>query len=341
VLAPSERDQTVEFLSAAFHLPKTAPFLNPPLLEWKYDLPRPDFKGSRSFAWMDGSEIAAHACVCPLTYRIGGQRISASYLIDWASGRRSPGAGVLLLRKISKMFSTLLAIGGSTDTQEILPKLGYKAGGELEVYARVIRPWRQFRTDPFSRGWKAPLRLARNLIWSSSRVPSVRAGWSCTVINRFDSSHAVLFEAEPPYPASARTVELMNYLLACPGAKMSAYLIDHEGERLGWFVLSRVAGVLRIAELRLRSSDPAHWQAAFTLATRTALADPYACELIAAASIPVTAEALRYNGFRLRRTDPIFLLDLNGLLLGNAPFEVSLLDSDAAYLYSPEYPYMT
>jgi hypothetical protein len=123
---------------------------------------------------------------------------------------------------------------------------------------------------------------------------------------------------------------------------MSAFLICRGGNPCGWFVLSRVAGVVRIADLRIHSSEPEHWRAAYTLATRTALAEPDGCELIAAASSPLAAEAIRRNGFRLRRNEPIFLLDPDGFLLPHAPLvEVALIESDAAYLYNPEYPYET
>jgi len=331
----------VEFLASAFRLPTTAPFLDEALLRWKYDTPRPDWQGSRSYAWMEGSEIAAHACVCPVTYCVGGRRVAASYLIDWASSRRSPGAGVLLLRKLAALFPVLLAIGGSADTRQILPKLGYKAAGELAFFVRVVRPWRQFRTDPSRRGWKAPLRLTRNAIWSARAAPRAAAGWKATAILEFAREHEPLFETGAPYPAGRRTVDLMNYYLACPGASMTAFLMKRNGERMGWFVLSRVAGVMRIADLRIGSSDPEEWNAAYATATRTALADPHTCELIGAASTPIGGEALRASGFRLHHKDPIYVLDPGNLLAGGAPFEVSLIESDAAFLYSPEYPYIT
>ena len=341
VLSPRERDSLIAFLSDVFHLPNTAAFLNPDLLSWKYDEPRPDWPGSRSYAWMEQGAITAHACLYPATYRAGDQDIAASYLIDWAAGRRLPGAGVLLLRKLASFFPVLLAIGGSEDTLRILPKLGYRTCGEISSYARVMRPWRQFRTDPFPRGWKGPLRLARNVLRSLEPVRSAPKDWSAQPIAAFEDSHAALLAAETPFPSTHRTPALLNYLLRCPGARMSAYLIHREGRACGWFMLARVPGVVRIADLRVQSSEPEWWQAAYDLATQIALADPEGCELVAAASTPLAADAIRNNGFRLYRSDPIFLLDPKGLLANRTPLEVSLLDSDAAYLYVPGYPYLT
>jgi hypothetical protein len=340
-LPPQEREGLVEFLTGVFQLPRTAPFVQPRLMQWKYDDSHPDWQGPRSYAWKDGGRIAAHACLCPVTYRAAGREVPASYLIDWAADRRSPGAGGLLLRKMASLFPVLLAIGGSEDTQKILPKLGYKVGGEISFFARVVRPWRQFRTDPFPRGWKALPRLARNTAWSRSPVPAPPARWTCTRLKDFHASHAALLAAERPHAATRRTPELMNYWLRCPGAAMSAFVVSEGAESRGWFVLSRVEGVLRIADLRVNSADPEHWRAAYALATRTALEDPDACELIAAASTPLAVEAIRRNGFRLRKSEPVFLLDPQGLLLPHAPLEIALIESDAAYLYSREYPYLT
>jgi hypothetical protein len=336
-LTPAHREALVDFLTSAFQLPKTAPFVDPRLLQWKYDEPRPDWPGSRSYAWMEDGQIAAHACLCPVTYRVGDREIKASYLIDWAAGRRSPGAGVLLLRKLASFFDVLLAIGGSKDTQQILPKLGYRLAEELGVFVRVLRPWRQFRTDPVSRGWKAPLRLGRNSIWSRAPVPAVPLNWGRTAISEFDSGHATLLSAGP----TERTPELMNYWLRCRGAAMSAHLLRDRDGMNGWFVLSRIAGVMRIADLRMRSQDPEQWRAAYALASQAALADGQVCEFVAAASTPLAQDALRRNGFRLHHTEPIFALDPQNLLIGHAPLDIALIESDAAYLYAPDYPYLT
>lgn len=337
VLSPVHREALIDFLTAAFHLPKTAPFVDPRLLSWKYDEPRPDWPSSRSYAWMEDGEIAAHACLCPVTYRVGDREVKASYLIDWAAGRRSPGAGVLLLRKLASSFQVLLAIGGSTDTQQILPRLGYRLAGEIAIFVRVVRPWRQFRTDPFPRGWKAPLRLARNLFWSRAPAPSIPPNETCAPISEFDSSYAPLLRSG----STERTPELMNYWLRCPGAAMSAFLLKGHDGVSGWFVLSRVGGVMRIADLRIRSSDPEQWRSAYAFATQAALADEQGCELIAAASAPLAQNALRRNGFRLHHTEPVYLLDPQSLLIGHAPLDIALIESDAAYLCDPKHPYLT
>jgi hypothetical protein len=341
-LSPRDRERVVELLRSAFGIGQTAPFLTPALLDWKYHQPRPDWPGSRSYAWMAGEEIAAHACICPITYRLPeGREITGSHFIDWAAGRRAVGAGGLLVRKLASMFDVLLAIGGSDDTQQVLPRLGFQAAGKIEFFVRVMRPWRQFRTDPFPRGWKAGPRLARNWLWSLMRMPDAPQSWTCSPVAAFDSRHQALLEAPVPFPASRRTPALMNYWLRCPGAAISAYVVSDKSGPKGWFLLSRIAGVMRIADLRVVSAEAADWEAAFALATRTAYQDPLGCELAAAATMPLAAEAIRRNGFHLPKTDPVFVLDPKGVLLRQMPIEITMMESDAAYLYTPGYPYLS
>jgi len=339
VLSAAHREELVDFLTAAFHLPKTAPFVEPRLMNWKYDEPRPDWTGSRSYAWMESGKIAAHACICPVTYRAGDREIQASYLIDWAASRNSPGAGALLLRNLASFFPVLLAIGGSSDTRQILPKLGYRQAGELAFYVRVLRPWRQVRTDPVRRGWKAPLRLARNLFWSLARTSSVPREGHCSPIRESRASDGLPFL--PGAVSTERTPELMNYWLRCPGAAMSAFRVVEPSGVSGWFVLSRVGGVMRIADMRIPSAEVEHWRAAYAFAAQAADDDEQACELIASASTPLAHEALRRSGFRLHHTDPVYLLDPQNLLIGHAPLDIALIESDAGYLYNPDYPYLT
>ncbi|HXB68792.1 MAG TPA: hypothetical protein VNY05_11135 [Candidatus Acidoferrales bacterium] len=340
---PAARKSLIQFLLAAFQLAPEAPFVAPDLIRWKYDDPRPDWSGPRSFVWQDGEAIVAHACMCPVTYSLPSGDVSGSYLIDWAAARKSAGAGVALLRSLGRKCDALFAVGGSPDTRNILPKLGYRRIGDLRVYARVLRPWRQFRTDPFPRGWKAPLRLARSFVWSLSPAPAPGPRWSAKPVPRFDASAAPLFEARArsPFACTRRTPELMNYFLQCPGAVWSVALILYDDGPRGWYVLARVGGQTRIADIWVDSAAPADWTAAYALAVRSARRDPQACELVAAAAIPPAVQAAPSAGLRFRRSDPIFVLDPKKRFADGPPLDVTFLESDLAYINDPTYPYLT
>jgi hypothetical protein len=340
---PALREALVSFLLATFRLTSEAPFVRPALVRWKYDDPRPDWSGPRSFIWKDGNAIAAHACLCPVTYGLASGDAAGSYLIDWAASRTSAGAGVKLLRSLAGQCDTLFAVGGSADTRSILPKLGYRHVCDLRFYARVLRPWRQFRTDPFPRRWKAPLRLARNMIWSLAPMPDAPRDWSERKIGTFESSAQHLFDAraDSGFPCSRRSPELMNYYMRCPSAVYTAALLLQTGVARGWYVLSRVGGQVRIADIWVNSVSAADWCAAYTLAARAAGGDPEACELVASASIPPAIEGVTRAGFRFRHAEPVFVLDPRKLFASFQWLNVSFLESDLAYGLDPAYPYLT
>jgi len=337
------REDLVSFLLANFRLTSAAPFVQPALLRWKYDEPRPDWSGRRSFVLKDGDAISAHACLCPVTYMLPSGDARASYLIDWAASRTSVGTGVKLLRSLASQCDALLAVGGSVDTRAILPKLGYRHICDLRLYAQVLRPWRQFLTDPFPRRWKAPLRLARNTIRSLAGMPQTPRAWSERRISTFDSSMQTLLDARATVgvPCSRRSPELMNYYLRCPGAAFTAALVSRGDAALGWYVLSRVGGQARVADIWVNSTSVDDWRAAYTLAVRAAASDPHACELVASASIPPAMEAVSRAGLRFHHTEPVFVLDPRGLFATAQTINVTFLESDLAYGFDPAFPYLT
>jgi len=340
---PHERARLVEFLVAAFQSKPNAPFVNSDLMRWKYDEPGPEWSGTRSFVWKHDGTIQAHAALCPAVYTSQSNDVSASYLIDWAAARTAAGAGVSLLRTLARKFDVLLAVGGSADTQAILPKLGYRHSGELHFYARVLHPWRQFRTDPFPRGWKAPLRLARSALRSRAPLPSPPAGWSQQPITSFEEAPQELFDARRGFrfPSTQRSAKSMDYFLRCPGASFSAALVLKGGKPRGWYVLSRVWNQVRIVDLWIDSESVTDWAAGSSLALQAGSKDPDVCELVTAASIPLAIEALGRAGFRFHHAEPIFLLDPQNRVNPMTPLNVTMLESDLAYLFEPSYPYLT
>jgi hypothetical protein len=337
---PEDCERVVALLSASFGHPRHAPFLQPAVMDWKYFQPRPDWAGPRSYVLSAGNRAAAHGGIVPVTFLTPRGAVRALHPIDWAAAGSPPGAGLLLWERLTELTPVLLTVGGSRDTRRILPGLGYRTVGTWDAYARVVRPWSQFRTDPYRRGWKQPFRILRNTAWSF--LPAAgHPGWSCRRIERFDDSTRPLFEPPAPilFAGPARSPELLNYFLACPAAAFSAYLLIAGEDVQGWFLLSRVARQIRIADILVRSSDPVDWRSAYALAVETAAADPRCCEIAAGACTDTARQALTANGFHHRAADPVFLYDPQHLLDGLA-LSVEMIDSDAAYLEEPWNPYL-
>lgn len=345
---PEDLPELTEFLRGVFQASSDAPFVQPEMMRWKYFSPRPDWNGSRSYVLRSEGRIFAHGCVAPVAFRLprsaeGPARlVSSMRVIDWAGGRQAPAAGVRIMRQLAQLTDTVLAVGGSPDAVRVFPKIGFRHCGNVAVFARVVRPWRQFRSDPYPRGWKAPLRLARSTLFSLARLPGAPVGWTCEAVGAFDDSIRPALDFDPAgFTTTARSPELLNYMLACPGAAFSGFLIRQADRVRGYFLLSHVAGQTRIAEVRLDSQRADDWQAGFALATRQAAADPATCEILAVASTRQGIQSLRRNGYRLCRHDPVFLLDPGRRLEGVPELNLDLLVGDESYLHVPAYPFET
>ena len=309
---PEDLPAIVELLKSAFHAPSDAPFLNLDLLRWKYFYPHPEGRPPLSYVLTQDGIPIAHGCAWPSTLPAQAGPIPALCLIDWVSSPAIPGMGIMLVRKMRGLAPVTLSIGGSEMTQAIMPKIGFAMHGELFTYARVLRPFRQFRTRPGPRDHRAWLRLARN------------AGWSLA-----GKAPADLFPAPvPPDP----------YLARCPGANVAAYELRRDAQPVGSLILTRVGGQSRIAQIRTSAS----LSSAYAAAIRAAREEKEANELIALAHDPASAAALEANGFKLRGRRSVYVLDPDKLLApADYPLPLTMLHDDMFYLNTPEYPYFT
>jgi hypothetical protein len=130
-------------------------------------------------------------------------------------------------------------------------------------------------------------------------------------------------------------------MLSCPGGAFSGFVLQQAQQVRGHCILSHVAGQTRIGEVWVNSEHPEDWQAAIDLATLQAVSNPETCEIVAVTSIHLGREALRRNGYRYRRQDPIFILDPKSRLAGAPELNLNLFAGDESYLHVPGYPFET
>lgn len=332
---PTGRDdvpELVRFLTSVFGLRDDAPFVAKELIEWKYFAAHPYWDGPRSYLLKQDGRFAAHGCAHPVTFLAPGRSVTSTRVIDWAGGPAVPGAGVLLFRKFASLAETLLAVGGSPETQGILPKIGFRRAGELSLYVRPVRPFQQFLRRP-RKDARSVARLVRNLAWSRAASAGPAQRFTAVPVERFER----LTEqgAGTEFTSTKRSPELLNHMLACPGAVFRGFAIREGADQRGHFLLSRVAGQTRIVDIRIEGD----WKAAFALATREAARDPETCEIAAAASVDPLRDAILANGFQPRGAEPVFLFDPKRLLADASPLHVQLLDGDECYLNNPDYPF--
>lgn len=334
---PADLDGIAELLTDAFQVPRDAYFVNRRLLEWKYFEPGPDWQGARSYIVKRGGRIEAHCGVWPLNFVLPSGPVSGLCFVDWASGKGLPGAGVLLLKKLLSLVEVGVVAGGSEATRAIVPKLGFVHTVDIDLFARVLQPWKQYRSRPSEGALNGLARLGRNFAWAHG--PSASIGrWSSRPISSFETA------VEPKGFHAAVPVHSGRYLdfwLRIPAAVMSAFELLDNGVPKGYFVLARVGHQSRIADLRVAAADPADWVASYQAALAAARADREAYEVVAPATMPHIREALSTCGFRPRGTSPLFIHDRANRIGEATNVWWSYIDDDRVYIFDGAHPYAT
>jgi hypothetical protein len=334
-----ELDAVANLLLSAFNAPPGAAFADLELLRWKYFEPGPQWQGSRSYVMRKDDLIHAHCAVWPLNLHFAGKEISCLCYIDWANRSDLPGAGFMLKKKLMKLSDTSIVVGGSAETREIVPRLGFVHVSEVESFGRVVRPWKQYRSRPAEAVLKGAARFARNASWSFFARSVAPKNWSAERIESFSSP--LNDDVDTEHPTTWRDAGYLNFWLRCPASTVSAYEMRKDGNGIGYFLLSLVGGQARIADIRINSRESEDWQAAYGLAANTAAEHPETCEILAVASTKIASESLKADGFRYRGGSPLFLYDPEKKLAGCPPLFWNMIDGDAAYLHDPAFPYVT
>ncbi|MFZ0322133.1 MAG: hypothetical protein WAL56_23605 [Candidatus Sulfotelmatobacter sp.] len=336
----SEKQRLIEFLVKSFHADATSNSFRPEVIHWKYFAEHPEWRGPRSFAVMQQDQMVAHGGVWPLTFVTPEVEVKAIHLNDWTASRTAVGAGVFLLKKVTELIDVHLAIGGSQDTRKVLPKLGYQRRGELRTYARVIRPWLQFRTTP-GKNWKSPLRFLRNSAQAAIRISVAPKGWQASKVSHFpESIENASIGHTPSFRSPRRTAAGLNYMLSCPAARFSGFLVSQQQRLRGYFLLTQVGRQARIVDMRMDTEEKESWQAICALAAECAADDPETCEITAATSIEKIGKAWLQTGFTQRKTEPIFCYDPRNLLSFGTPLDLNAADCDFCILSDPAFPYL-
>ena len=336
-------DQIVDLLCRAFNVDRDAYFVGRDLLSWKYQDSAAGLPCS--YVLRQGDAAVAHCGTIPLTLMVPGgadggapQRVATLAFIDWAAGRQLPGAGVILKKKLMAQADVSLVIGGTPGTRAALPRIGFSVRQNVELFARVVRPFRQAMSRPRRRLLKDTARVLRNAAWSMTPGGRLSRAWRAVPVREFSSVPAPSAHAAV---MPERCVPYLNYWLRCPVGRPTGYEIHRADEMVGYFLLTAVGGQARIADLRVGGSSRTDWEMAYRLAARTAAADPSICEVTCAVSTPATREAVVACGFRRRDTLPLYVADPKGRLTSAPPLFWNLIDSDLAYVYDAANPFLT
>jgi hypothetical protein len=323
-----------EFLFQTHGLTQPVTFAHPSVLEWKYLYPRSGRTGTRAFVLEKKGRIIAHGGVVPALFKLpSGESIPSATVIDWAADPSVPGAGIILINKLQAQTGPLFVIGGSEAARRVLPKIGFRAAGEINAYAGWVRPWKEFRLRAKSgRSW---LRLAHGLV-HPLRPDGMQEGWDTLPVEKFDDSIQKLLDNRVArLPWCSRTVEHLNYMLRCPAVKMNGFLLRRRGNTVGYFILGKAGWEGRVVDIQMELDNLSDWKAAYGIAIDTICRDSEICRISAWATSPVS-EVLLELGFWLQGKKPIQVRDPANQLARAFPANLQLLDGEAAFLLDEE-----
>lgn len=310
------------------------PGMSPAEMHWKYWQERADWPGPRSFVMTREREIVAHAAIVPGTCVWQGGRVRAIHVVDWAARPHAVGAGVMLMKHVRRLTDIQLAIGGSEHTRAILPGLGFRPCGEAVGYVRPLHPQR-ILGNAQGPTWKLLPRVARSGVWSLLAPSVARARGKVWPIGAGEAERLApcLPVSDTGTAVMERPLALLRHVMSCPTTPVKLYAWGCSGSVLGYFLLAFAPGQVRLGDCWTRSPDPGDWRSLVLCAVGEAHRSSDAAELVAWASDPLLAGALRDSGFHIRDTHLIQVLARKGVSLDGTIVRVQMLDNDAAYLH--------
>jgi hypothetical protein len=220
-----------------------------------------------------------------------------------------------------------LGISGTEAAQKTRLKLGFRPWGNITTFVCVVRPWLRMQKSPASSLLRKGARLLRDFLRTPS--PSLSPRWTAQIVEQFDESIESAIPVE--FAGDLRPCHSMahlNYLLACPASQARGIVFRHQGSLCGYAVLTRIAGQARIACLRVSHG----WDIAYQLATQAAAQDAETYEVLAQASHPGEAIALRKNGYRVYDVKATALKDLQRVVSPEWTPGLQMTESDAFFL---------
>jgi hypothetical protein len=336
----SDMNVLSQFLVKAFDVGQDAPFLDPAVMAWKYWEQRDDWTGPRSYVLERDGAIVAHAGLWPITFGTGADAARGIHMIDWASARESPGAGLALVQKLAAMFDFIYSIGGSEMTCRVLPAFGFVEYASQWKGARPLRPVRQILTHQ-TRNWKLAPRLARNSLLAMEKGLNPYKNWKAIELPPEKISGQSYASRTDDAIFTPRPAAFFEYLLRCPSARFRLYGIMADRELQGHFVISVLRGQARIAGVWLREPIQEAWTAAFCLARQTASTLKGANEVVVFGSESPSRAGAAQAGFRIMPGPIVYLLDRQERLSLSPNFQFQLADGDLAFLDSGRSSYWT
>ena len=260
-------------------------------------------------AMRDG-ECLAMECAIRRPWRVDGERVDVLEVFDWycLPELRNAGLGVRVMQALMQEPHPLMLVGGSEDTQGLLPRLRWQVVGEAERWVLPLGVGRL--ADAL--GQRLPLgpRLARLAArvalarpGSRPRRRRVPAGGRALAVSRVGEEALALYHRPSPYrTVPTWTPELLGWLLggfAALGHFVPLYYAC--GDRLVGWALLRVLPTLHGCDAELIecfAPEPEANLYTWMVSEAAVVAAGFRPGVIGAqTTCPLLAEALRRNSF--------------------------------------------
>ena len=274
---------------------------------WKYFDHREDWTDPRSYVLERAGAVVAHVGLWPVVLtRSARGCLKGVQMIDWVAARNAAGAGLTLVRHLSAMFDFIYSIGGSEETQRLLPAFGFREETKTWIGARPLRALSPIRSR-HPRNWKLVPRLVRNCAWAL--YPPVRIhGWSVTAVTPQQIPPDLVAALARETHSLPRPPEFFDYLLRCPEAAFDLYLVCDPIAPRALLLISEVRLQSRVAGLWLRDPDRAAWSEVYALAQRAAAEKGRTCEIVAKGTRGRSGDAAVSSGLRLFAEQTVYAL---------------------------------
>jgi hypothetical protein len=321
--------------------PATAYRFSHEALLWKYfDGPGgPTEDSACSLIGRAAGKIVGHVGICPRQFIVSGDGttpVSTMKPIDWRASAEYPGLGVFLMLRAFATCTTQYGLGGSAQTEAIMPQLGLERKHGIGIYRKVLTPFHRMRTTH-----QGLIRKCAGTARDLASILRVRTLPTPQIVELRPApaftSEVDCIQRQSSYPmvTCRRDHLLLNYFLRCPLSGFSGWTVHTSQRMIGFAVLkitSHERSLLgKIVDCWLDAEAPCFWQAAVAAMIdrfRALAADSITCY----ATTPSLRSALIWNGFAKSSEKNVYIRDKQQALPPDLPFGLSLLEGDHAIL---------
>jgi hypothetical protein len=311
-LAPQWMPALRRFAETVWQRPRSEAFYR-----WRYQESAPFHD-----VWLairDGECVAMEAAI-RRPWRVGGERVDFLEVFDWfvLPQYRNAGLGVRVMQALMREPHPLLLVGGSADTQGLLPRLKWQIVATSERY---VLPLAAARLAPeIQRRLRLPLPLARMAARAALMLPGQSprrrarpADGRVVAIAGPSPELFALYEAPSPYGTVPLWSDALLRWLVAGHAGIGHFVplcFAQAGSLVGWALL-RILPTPNGCDAELiecfaprPSPDLYTWM----VSEAATLAAAFAPGMLGAqTTCPMLAEALRRNRFRRTIANPVQL----------------------------------